>query len=156
METFVCGKCGYIAFGQAPDACPVCGALKQAFELDPGAIKKPADPENLNDLEKKHIPVIEISAGGGSAYGGKRQCGLVGPGCVDANIKIGQILHVMEAKHYIMYIDLYHDYDFIARYHLSPEKLNPILGAHLKVASGKLIALENCNLHGRWLSEIEI
>jgi len=146
METFVCGKCGYIAFGQAPDACPVCGALKQAFELDPGAIKKPADPGNLNDLEKKHIPVIEI----------KRQCGLAGPGCIDAHIKIGQVLHVMEAKHFIMYIDLYHDYDFIARYHLSPEKLNPILGAHLKVASGKLIALENCNLHGRWLSEIEI
>ena len=146
METFVCGKCGYIAFGQAPDACPVCGALKQAFKLDPNAIKKPTDPANPNDLEKKHIPVIEI----------KRQCGLVGPGCVDANIKIGQILHVMEAKHYIMYIDFYHDYNFIGRYHLSPEKLNPVLGIHLKVTSGKLTALENCNLHGRWVAEAVI
>lgn len=146
METFVCGKCGYIAFKEAPDRCPVCGAPKQAFELDLTAIKKPADPKNLNELEKKHIPVIEI----------KRQCGLVGPGCVDANIKIGQILHVMEEKHYIMYIDLYIDYDFIGRYHLSPEKLNPVLGIHLKVTSGKLLALENCNLHGRWIAELEI
>ena len=146
MDTFVCNKCGYLAFKEAPERCPVCGALKQAFELDPNAIKKPTDPTNLNDLEKKHMPVIEI----------KRQCGLVGPGCIDANIKVGQIIHVMEAKHFIMYIDLYHDYDFIARYHLSPEKLNPVLGAHLTVASGKLIALENCNLHGRWISETEI
>jgi len=145
MDTFICGKCGYIAFKEAPESCPVCGAKKQAFELDPTAIKKPADPQNLSELEKKHIPAIEI----------KKQCGLVGPGCVDAHIKIGQILHVMEEKHYIMYIDLYLDYNFIARYHMTPV-LNPVLGLHLKAASGKLVALENCNLHGRWMAEAEI
>jgi len=162
MDTYVCGKCGYVAFGQAPESCPVCGALKQAFELDPTAIKKPVDPRNLNELEKKHIPAIKIN----------RQCGLVGPGCVDVHIKIGEVLHVMEAKHYIMYIDLYLDTstslsvdgersrtidnNFIARYHLTPEKLNPVLGLHLKTASGNLLALENCNLHGRWTAEAEI
>ncbi len=146
MNTFVCGKCGYVAFGQASDTCPVCGAKKEAFELDATAIKKPTDPANLNELEKKHIPVIDI----------RKQCGLVGPGCVDANIKVGSILHVMEEKHFIMYIDLYLDYKFIARYHLTPDKLNPVLGAHLKAASGKLIALENCNLHGRWVGEAQI
>lgn len=146
METFVCGKCGYLAFHQAPDICPVCGAPKKVFELDTSAIKKPVDAGNLNDLEKKHIPVIEI----------RKQCGLVGPGCVDAQIKVGEIIHVMEAKHFIMYLDIYHDYNFIARYHLSPEKVNPVLGMHLKVSSGKLIVLENCNIHGRWMSETEI
>jgi desulfoferrodoxin-like iron-binding protein len=75
---------------------------------------------------------------------------------VDAHIKVGEILHVMEAKHYIMYIDVYLDYAFVARYHLTPEKLNPVLGIHLKVSSGKLMALENCNLHGRWISETEL
>jgi len=146
MDTFVCGKCGYIAFGRAPDACPVCGALKQAFELDASAIKKPSDPKNLNDLEKKHIPAIKIV----------RQCGLVGPGCVDIHVKVGEVLHVMEAKHYIMYIDVYLDRAFIARYHLSPDKVNPVLGVHLKAASGKLLALENCNIHGRWMAEADI
>ena len=145
MNTFVCGKCGYIAFGEAPESCPVCGAKKQAFELDPSAIKKPANPANLSELEKKHIPVIEI----------KRQCGLVGPGCIDAHIKIGQILHPAEENHSIMYIDLYLDYKFIARYHLTPV-LNPVLGIHLKVAAGKLAVLENCNLHGRWMAEVEL
>lgn len=146
MNTFICAKCGYLAFDQAPEVCPVCGAPKKAFELDANAIKKPSDPNNLAELERKHIPVIKVN----------RQCGLAGSGCIDAHIKIGEILHVMEAKHYIMYIDIYLDRNFIARYHLSPEKLNPILGIHLKVSTGRLIALENCNLHGRWMAEAEI
>ncbi|MCM8782266.1 MAG: hypothetical protein NC828_04380 [Candidatus Omnitrophica bacterium] len=145
MDTFVCKKCGYVAFKEPPERCPVCYAPKQDFELKRDAIKEPIDQKNLNDLEKKHIPVIDI----------RRQCGLVGEGCIDANIKIGEILHVMEVKHYIMYIDIYLDYNFIARYHLTPEKLNPVLGIHLKVSQGKLLALENCNLHGRWMKEIE-
>jgi desulfoferrodoxin (superoxide reductase-like protein) len=61
----------------------------------------------------------------------------------------------MEEKHFIMYIDLYIDYNFIGRFHLSGA-LNPVVGIHLKVASGKLIALETCNLHGRWVAEAEI
>ena len=146
MDTYVCKQCGYIAFGQAPENCPVCGAPKQSFELNPNAIKKPVDPKNPNDLEKKHIPVIDI----------RKACGLVGPGCVDAHIKIGEVLHVMEAKHFIMYIDVYLDNNFIARYHMAPEKLNPVLGIHLKVAAGKLSVIENCNLHGCWLAEKEI
>jgi desulfoferrodoxin-like iron-binding protein len=124
----------------------VCGALKQAFELDPTAIKKPVDASNLTEFEKKHIPAVKIN----------RQCGLAGPGCIDAHIKIGEVLHVSEAKHYVMYIDVYLDYAFICRYHLVPEKLNPVLGIHLKVDKGKLLALENCNIHGRWIQEAEI
>ena len=146
MDTYVCGRCGFIAFGQAPDVCPVCGALKKAFELDNSAIKKPADPNNLTELEKKHIPVIKIN----------RQCNLVGPGCIDAHIKIGEILHPMETKHYIMYIDLYIDNAYVGRYHLTPEKINPVLGIHLKVSSGKLLVLESCNLHGRWIAQVDI
>jgi superoxide reductase len=146
MDTFICGKCGYVAFDRVPDACPVCGAKKEAFEQDNSAIKKPADPKNLSELEKKHIPAIQIN----------RSCGLAGAGCIDANVKVGEILHVMEEKHFIMYIDLYLDYNFIARFHMAPDKLNPILGIHLKAASGKLSALENCNIHGRWLGEAEI
>jgi superoxide reductase len=146
MNTFVCGKCGYIAFGQAPDNCPVCGAKKEVFQLDNNAIKKPVDPNNLTEPEKKHIPAIKIS----------KTCGLAGPGCTDVHIKVGEILHVMEEKHYIMYIDLYLDSAFIARYHITPDKLNPILGVHLKAASGKLLVLENCNIHGRWIAEAVI
>lgn len=145
MATFICGRCGFVAFSEVPDNCPVCGAPKQAFKLDNNAIKKPGDPKNLNDLEKKHIPVVNV----------KQQCSLAG-GCVDVSIKVGEILHVMEARHFIAHIDVYIDYKFAARYHLAPEKLNPALGIHLKVDSGKLLALENCNIHGRWIAETGI
>lgn len=146
MDIFVCGRCGYIAFEKAPESCPVCGAKKDAFSQDNAAIKKPVDPANLSELEKKHIPIIKIS----------KQCGLVGPGCVDANIKVGEILHPMTAGHYITYIDIYLNKSFVARYHLNPENINPVLGIHLKVSSGKLTVLENCNLHGRWMAEVEV
>ncbi|MGE4357960.1 MAG: desulfoferrodoxin family protein [Candidatus Omnitrophota bacterium] len=146
MDIFVCAKCGYVAFDSAPEVCPVCGAKKEAFKLDNQAIKKPADPNNLSEFEKKHIPQIGI----------EHKCGLLGEGCVDVNIRIGEIVHPMEAKHFIMYIDIYLDKGFIARYHLSPEKLNPAVGVHLKVNSGRLSVIENCNLHGRWINEKDI
>jgi len=146
MDNFVCGKCGYVVFGSAPDNCPVCNAPKNFFQPDSNAIKKPADPKNLNELEKKHTPVIKIS----------KQCGLAGAGCTDAHIKIGEILHPMEEKHFITSIDIYIDNVFISRYHLTAERLNPILGIHLKVSGGKLKALESCNLHGRWMAEADI
>lgn len=146
MDIYVCKVCGYVSFGSAPENCPVCRAPKTAFSLDNNAIKKPADPKNLSDGDKKHIPIISVV----------KKCGLVGPGCVDAHIKVGEILHVMEAKHYIMYIDVYLNSSFIARYHMAPEKLNPALGIHLKADSGKLLVLENCNVHGKWIVEMEI
>lgn len=146
MEIMVCKVCGYVSFGGAPDRCPVCGAKKEAFQLTPDAIKKPVDPNNLTDGDKKHIPAIKIT----------KTCGLVGPGCTDVHIKIGEITHVMEAKHFIMYIDVYLDNNFIARCHLTPDKMNPAIGLHLQVSSGKLLVLENCNVHGRWTAEADI
>jgi len=146
MNTYICGKCGFVAFNQAPDICPVCGAKKQAFELDSTAIKHPQDPNNLNELEKKHIPQLKIV----------KQCGLVPEGCTDVHIKIGEIIHPIQINHYIMYIDVYLDHTFICRYHLTPEKLNPVLGIHLKAQNGLLTVLENCNLHGRWITETDL
>lgn len=145
MNTFVCKVCGHIAFGEAPDNCPVCGAPKTSFIITPDAIKKPADLNNLTEGDKKHIPVITVS----------KTCGLAGPGCTDVTVKTGEILHVMEEKHFIVYIDLYHDHKFIARYHMTPA-LNPIITAHLKVAEGVFTALEFCNIHGKWMSEVKL
>jgi len=30
-DYFICNACGYIAVGEAPDKCPVCGAVKKGF-----------------------------------------------------------------------------------------------------------------------------
>ncbi len=148
MKGYVCGVCGFISInGGAPDKCPVCGAPKASFKENADAIKTPVDSKNLTDLEKKHIPVIVVI----------KKCGLIpGGGCTDVHVKMGEIQHPMEASHYITYIDFYIDNEFIARIHMTAEKLNPAGALHLKSSSGKLTVVENCNIHGNWINEVNL
>jgi superoxide reductase len=82
-----------------------------------------------------------------------KTCGLIPEGCADVHIRIGEILHPMQTEHSIQWIDFYIDKEFVSRIKLPPEKLNPAAGLHLKIQSGKLTAVENCNLHGTWMNE---
>lgn len=144
MKGFVCKVCGYISINQtAPENCPVCHAPKTAFQEKDDAIKTPRDASNLTEAEKKHLPVIAIV----------KKCGLIPGGCQDVHIKVGEIQHPMEEKHFIMHIDFYIDKEYISRVILTPEKLNPAAALHLKASSGKLTAIELCNVHGAWLNE---
>lgn len=144
MKTYVCGVCGYIAFGDAPDNCPVCYAAKDKFKDNPNAITKPKDVSNLSEIEKKHIPVIKVV----------KSCGIFGQGCVDVHVVVGEIKHVMEEKHFIKHIDFYVDYKYIARAIFTPVNVNPAACVHLSNTSGKLTAIENCNVHGNWMNEV--
>ena len=145
MKLFVCNVCGHVAFDNAPDKCPVCGATK--FTEDANALKKPADPNNLTDGDKKHIPNFTVV----------KQCGLIPGTCTDVHVKIGEILHVMEEKHWIGWIDMYLNKKFIARYEMTPNGPNPCVGMHLKNdKAGTLTAIEWCNVHGKWMGSVEI
>lgn len=148
MVTIQCGSCGHIEFDQAPEKCPVCASGKEAFKENPDAVKQPVDPENLTDGDKKHIPQIVVV----------RDCGLIPDGsCTDVHVRVGEIEHVMQADHYIRYIDYYLDHKFIAKVWLSPEACHPAAGLHLRLPEGSLItALESCNVHGNWISEVSI
>ena len=104
MKGFKCKMCGFISInGSAPEKCPVCGAPKTAFEEKNDAIKLPADPNNLTELEKKHTPVINVL----------KKCGLIDECNRDAHIKIGEITHPMQADHSIVFIDMYIDNEFV-------------------------------------------
>ncbi len=138
---YVCSICGHIEFDNIPDNCPVCHAPKTDFLEDANAIKQPADPNNLSESEKKHIPMIQKTE---SADG------------VGARIKIGEILHVMEEKHYITWIDLYWNNRYISRYSMTPNALNAVVEASLKESGGTLTAIESCNIHGRWMNSLDI
>lgn len=141
MEGFVCRVCGFISIsGEAPDKCPVCGAPKTSFDQKPDVIKTAQDEANLSE---KHTPVITVV----------KKCGLIPEGCQDVHVKVGEVTHPMSQEHYIMIIDFYLDNGFLARVHLSPEKLNPAAALHLKAESGKLSVIEHCNLHGAWINE---
>lgn len=144
MKTFVCKVCGHIEFNAAPERCPVCWAPKTAFNEDPSVLKKPADPAALTEGDKKHIPKIVVV----------KTCGLIpGGGCTDVHVKVGEIEHVMEEKHWIKFIEYYLDHRFVARVYLTPFGCHPAAGLHLKASSGMLQAIECCNVHGYWMSE---
>ncbi|MDP1853207.1 MAG: desulfoferrodoxin family protein [Candidatus Omnitrophota bacterium] len=147
MKGFVCKVCGYISInGTAPEKCPVCGAPKTAFEDRQDAIKTPTDNVNLGETDKKHIPAITVV----------KKCGLIPEECQDVHVRIGSIQHPMEAKHYIVHIDFYLDKEFISRVILTPGALNPAAALHLKAQSGKLSAIELCNIHGAWINEADL
>lgn len=147
MKGIVCKVCGFISInGSAPENCPVCHAPKTAFQEKDDAIKTPQDVNNLTEAEKKHIPVITVV----------KKCGLIPEGCQDVHVKIGEIQHPMEEKHFIMHIDFYIDKEYISRVVLTPQKLNPAAALHLKASSGKLTAIELCNVHGAWIKEADL
>ena len=143
IQGIVCKVCGYIAInGRAPDKCPVCGAPKTSFEKKE-VIKTAQDEAKLSE---KHTPVITVV----------KQCGLIPEGCQDVHVNVGEVLHPMLPEHYITTLDFYIDNEFLARVHLTPEKLNPAAALHLKVKSGKLSVIEHCNLHGAWIKEEDL
>ena len=141
MKGLICGTCGYVAIdGAAPDKCPVCQSPKDVFsEKDAINTSKDEGPG------EKHVPVIKVV----------KQCELVGEGCTDVHVKIGEVLHPMTAEHSIQWVDFYVDKKFVERVHLTPD-CNPAASAHIKASSGKLTAIEFCNLHGHWINEKDI
>ena len=147
MKGIVCKVCGYISInGSAPEKCPVCGAPSSAFTENEDAIKQAADQGNPNEAEKKHTPAITVV----------HKCGLIPEGCTDVHVKVGEIQHPMTVEHQIEHIDFYIDKEFISRIKLTPDKLNPAGALHLKASSGRLSAIESCNLHGQWIAETDL
>ncbi|MFQ5887716.1 MAG: class II SORL domain-containing protein [Candidatus Hydrothermarchaeales archaeon] len=105
-------------------------------------INKPKDTENLSELEKKHVPIIEAP--------GKVKAGEP----FKVTVKVGSIPHVMEEGHHIQWIDLYSGGNFLTNVLLTPvftraEATITLVkgGAH---RTSTLRAIERCNLHGLW------
>ncbi len=73
-------------------------------------------------------------------------------------VKVSVGPHPNTLEHSIRYIELYFEEEgrafnpvLIGRYELTPVYSEPVVEAYLKLQkSGKLIALEYCNLHGLW------
>jgi superoxide reductase len=126
-----------VAFDSAPARCPVCASPR--FKEQAGAIKD----AGLEGKEK-HVPVITVT----------NACGLAPDTCRDIHVKIGSTIHPMQDDHWIKWIDVYVNRIFTARYTMLPGSMQPIVGLHLKKeATGKIMIVENCNKHGRWMSE---
>lgn len=148
MGIFICQVCGHIEYDRAPGNCPVCHAPKEKFKQNDNIFKE--SREKSPEAEIKHIPAIKLN----------KVCGLIQEeGCTDILVKIGEKLHPMEEKHYIMFLDCYLDKKWVERIMFTPNGVNPAGCIHLKPSaeSSKIFtAVINCNIHGYWYKDIEL
>lgn len=105
------------------------------------------DPENMTDLEKKHLPVISAPK---SVKKGE---------CFEVIIEVGKIMeHPNEPGHHVEFIELYADHTYLARMDLTARKTYPTMKVYMSLdhIHSKLRAFERCNLHGTWEGQAEI
>ncbi len=115
--------------------CEVCGNIVEILHHGAGQLVCCNQPmklmeENIVDAAKeKHVPVIDKTADG-------------------IKITVGSVLHPMEEKHYIEWIQLIADgksYRQFLKPGVSPE-------ATFKISADNVNAREYCNVHGLWKS----
>ncbi len=113
--------------------CEVCGNIVEVLHGGAGELVCCGQPmklfkENTVDAAKeKHVPVIEKIPGG-------------------VKVKIGQVAHPMEDKHYIEWIEIIAD-GKVYRQFLKPGQAPE---ATFDIKADQIIAREYCNLHGLW------
>ena len=107
---------------------------------------KNTNPEDMDDLEKKHTPVIKAPA---SVEPGEE---------FEVEVALGEYLdHPNEHNHFIQWVELYSGDTFLGRQEFASERANPV--ANFKVTLDhvhNLRAVAHCNLHGTWEGESEI
>lgn len=117
--------------------CPICGNIIEVVNGDIKRVKccgKELELLVANTIDaslEKHVPIYEIDNN-------------------EIIVKVGEVIHPMEEKHYIMWISLVTD-DKIIRVNLKPGD-EPII--KLPYVKGSII-YEYCNLHGLWKNIVE-
>jgi superoxide reductase len=120
--------------------CAAEGAGKAGDELFTG-VNKPADMDNMTDLEKKHHPVISAPD--------KVQAGE----CFEVVVEVGKLLeHPNQRAHFIQFVELYADEVYLGRQDFTAESTCPVAKfcVSLTQSFSTLRAFDYCNLHGAW------
>lgn len=113
--------------------CELCGNMVEIVHAAAGTLV--CCGENMTLLKEgttdaaveKHVPVVEKVAGG-------------------FKVKVGEVTHPMEEKHYIEFIELIVD-GKVCRKYLNPGEPPE---AVFDVKADSAVAREYCNLHGLW------
>ena len=121
-EMYKCAKCGMVI--EVLDTG--CGIAPQCC----GEEMKLLVAGSVDGAREKHVPVIEEQGDG-------------------ILVKVGEIPHPMEEKHYIEWIEVDNG-NYVNRYFLKPgDKPEAVF----KTDAEKVTAREYCNLHGHWKAE---
>lgn len=113
--------------------CEICGNIVEVLHGGVGELVCCGQPmkfmdENITDAAKeKHVPVIEKIDSG-------------------YKVTIGSVLHPMEAKHYIEWIELIADGKVERQFLMPGQKPQAVFG----VAAAEVTARGYCNIHGLW------
>jgi len=113
--------------------CGVCGNIIEVLHAGKGNLVCCGQPMNLlventvDAAKEKHVPVIEKIDGG-------------------VKVKVGEVAHPMEEKHWIQWVDIIADGKTYRQY------LNPgqVPEAIFNVTADQITAREYCNIHGLW------
>lgn len=120
-EIYICEKCGNIVevIGEGEGELICCGEPMKVLT------------ENTVDAAvEKHVPVVEETAEG-------------------ILVKVGEVAHPMEEKHWITMIEVITNCGMVLRRHLNPGD-KPEAVFPVKMADVAKVR-EYCNLHGLWV-----
>ena len=115
--------------------CNVCGNIVEVLHAGKGELVCCGQPmellqEKTADVgQEKHVPVIEATDRG-------------------IKVKVGDVPHPMEEKHYIEWIEVTTDGEIYRRFLKPGEKPE----AEFETRAQKISAREYCNIHGLWKS----
>ncbi len=113
--------------------CELCGNIVEILHVGGGELVCCSQPmklleENTVDASReKHVPVVERDKGG-------------------VLVRVGSVIHPMEEKHYIEWIEVIAD-GRVLRQFLKPGDKPEAL---FKTEAKEIIVREYCNLHGLW------
>ena len=113
--------------------CAVCGNIVEVLHAGDGELVCCGQPMNLmkentvDASKEKHVPVIEQTTTG-------------------IKVKVGSVLHPMEEKHYIEWIEVRTGNNVSAKGLLPGEKPE----AEFSIADTNVKARAYCNVHGLW------
>jgi superoxide reductase len=114
--------------------CGLCGNMVEVIHAAGGTLTccgeamKKLDENTVDASREKHIPVVEYVQGG-------------------VKVTVGSVLHPMEDKHFIEWIELLAG-DKVLRQYLKPGV--PPVAFFEGVTAKSVTAREYCNLHGVW------
>lgn len=116
--------------------CELCGNIVEIVHGGGAALvccgeeMKQLTENTVDAAKEKHVPVIEISDG-------------------VVKVTVGSVLHPMEEKHYIEWIELIAD-GKVYRQALKP---GDVPTATFNITASTFTARELCNLHGLWAAK---